>query len=124
MKYLALFGVIIFLLFAAVQINDPDPYIWIPVYLFAAVMSFLAFRGKYIKWLLFVSGIAYLIFSIYTFPPSLYNWVMDEINNTSLTMKTPSMEEARESLGSLVCFIFMASYFFYSLFRKRPSKYY
>lgn len=113
-----------FVLFAAVQINDPDPYIWIPVYLYASVISFLVFKGMYIKWLLLISAIAYLTFSISTFPPSLYNWMMDEINNTSLSMKTPSMEEARESLGSMICFVFIFTYFIHAVFRKKPSKYY
>ena len=41
--------VFIFILFAVVQYNDPDPYLWIPIYLFPAVLCFLATREKFYK---------------------------------------------------------------------------
>ncbi|MFM9911628.1 MAG: transmembrane 220 family protein, partial [Chitinophagaceae bacterium] len=37
----------VFFLFAALQYNDPDPYIWIPIYLYAVVLCWYAFKGKY-----------------------------------------------------------------------------
>jgi hypothetical protein len=122
MKYFALFGIILFVIFAAVQINDPDSYIWIPIYLFPAFMSFKAFKGQYPKWPLLIPALAYLAFSLITFPSLLSTWVMDELNNTSLSMKSPSMEEARESLGCMICFMFLGIYFLYSIFSKQASK--
>ena len=41
--------VFIFILFAVVQYNDPDPYLWVPIYLFPAVLCFLAAREKFYK---------------------------------------------------------------------------
>jgi hypothetical protein len=35
-----------FLLFAVLQYNDEDPYIWVPVYLFAAAVCWLDIAGK------------------------------------------------------------------------------
>jgi hypothetical protein len=35
-----IFGAI-FILFALLQINDPDPYLWIPIYGYASLICFL-----------------------------------------------------------------------------------
>jgi hypothetical protein len=84
--------------------------IWIPAYLTPAIFSYLALKGKYPVKIIVPFAILFLVFALYTFPPSLVQWVSDELNNPSLSMKTPSMEEARESLGSLICFVFLAVY--------------
>jgi hypothetical protein len=41
-----IFGVV-FILFALLQINDPDPYLWIPIYGYASLIAFLNARNKY-----------------------------------------------------------------------------
>jgi hypothetical protein len=45
-KFNTIFG-FIFVLFALLQYNDPDPYLWIPIYGFAALVCILNARGKY-----------------------------------------------------------------------------
>jgi hypothetical protein len=37
----------LFVVFALLQINDPDPYLWIPIYGYIALVCFLDARGKY-----------------------------------------------------------------------------
>lgn len=37
----------IYVVFALLQINDPDPYIWIPIYAVVALTCFLNARGKF-----------------------------------------------------------------------------
>ncbi len=37
----------LFIVFALLQINDPDPYLWIPIYGYVALVCFLDARGKY-----------------------------------------------------------------------------
>lgn len=37
----------LFLVSAGLQYNDPDPYLWMPIYLFGAVLCFLAARGRH-----------------------------------------------------------------------------
>jgi hypothetical protein len=37
----------IFILFALLQINDPDPYLWIPIYGYASLIAFLNAKDKY-----------------------------------------------------------------------------
>lgn len=122
MRYFALFGSIMFVLFALLQINDPDPYLWIPAYLLPAGLSLMVFRGSFPKYALPIAALIYLLFSIATFPPSLSQWIKDELNNSSLSMKTPSMEEARESLGSMICFVFLAIYYIYYWITNQKTK--
>jgi hypothetical protein len=42
---------LLFLFAAAVQYNDPDPLIWMPIYLLAATASLLPLAGVSIRWL-------------------------------------------------------------------------
>jgi hypothetical protein len=37
----------LFVVCALLQINDPDPYLWIPIYGYVALVCFLDARGKY-----------------------------------------------------------------------------
>ncbi|MEY3576764.1 MAG: hypothetical protein RL394_346 [Bacteroidota bacterium] len=37
----------LFVVCALLQINDPDPYLWIPIYGYVALVCFLNARGKY-----------------------------------------------------------------------------
>ena len=87
---------IMLILFAGLQYNDPDWYYWGPVYLLAAAWSWLALRQpeKFISWpiarigapisiALFLAGFVSL--ASYLGP----GWI--------------HVEEARESLGYLIC---------------------
>ncbi|MBZ9731434.1 transmembrane 220 family protein [Salegentibacter sp. JZCK2] len=62
--YRLLFGIwcILFLLFALVKWNDPDPELWTSIYAFAAMMSALAFfNNKFYMPLLILGAIAGII---------------------------------------------------------------
>lgn len=47
MKKFNIAFVFIFVLFAVVQVNDPDPYLWMPIYGYAALVCFLNTRRQY-----------------------------------------------------------------------------
>ena len=47
MKAFNYFFCAVFIVFAALQYNDPDPYLWIPIYLYAAVLCYLAAKGRF-----------------------------------------------------------------------------
>ena len=47
MKILNVFFCIVFIIFAALQYNDPDPYVWIPIYLYTAALCALAVKNKF-----------------------------------------------------------------------------
>lgn len=96
-----------FLLFAALQYNDPDPWLWIPIYLYAATACLLAARGhaytlmlrfgilfcfSYAGWLLFTHD-------------GVLEWIgIHDAENLVQTMKAtkPWVENTREFGGLLI----------------------
>lgn len=106
-----LFGLcsLLFLLFAYWQWNDPDPEVWVSIYALAAVLSALAAFDRYPLPLLLAGAVACLLGGIYFFPASVSEWVVQEWQQQDLSMKTLSMEEARESFGLLIISMVMAS---------------
>jgi hypothetical protein len=94
----------IFLLSCAVQYNDPDPGLWIAYYGYAALVTLLAFTGRYTL-LAPIGLLGYLIGFAYYLP----GWNLD----TVLLLREPKMsnervELAREAFGLLICAGWMA----------------
>jgi hypothetical protein len=103
------FNVILFilcLLFAALQYNDPDPYIWIPIYLCTALLAWFAFRGKfYVKWMMAAIGM-YVLYAAYLIwvPEGVIDWYTIHGSESLVqTMKAtkPWIEYTREFGGLL-----------------------
>jgi hypothetical protein len=124
MKYFNLVFAILFVLFAGLQYNDPDPYWWIPIYLYAAVLCWLASRGKYFP-KAYLAGIAvYLAYAVYLFftKDGVLDWAREhDAENLVQTMKAekPWIEDTREFGGLLILIVVMLIDFFYSK-RKAP----
>ncbi len=98
------FGIwsLLFIISAYVQLNDVDPWVWVSIYLIAAILSGLAATHRFpIVPLAIVTSLC-LIGAIYFFPPSVSDWIAQEWEQKDLTMKTMDMEEARESLGLML----------------------
>lgn len=99
-KHLGLIFAILFILFAVVQYNDPDPWIWIVIYGIVAIASFFQWIGK-------VSDKVLLLFSVVFFAatlsyvPDLMGWAEKGFPNIAGEMKTdnPHIELVRETLG-------------------------
>jgi hypothetical protein len=121
MRYLYLFFALIFTLFAAVQYNDPDPILWISIYLYATAVSIMAFFGKFNKPMILAGMIFYLAGAIYYFPPSVSDWINAEQQSQSLQMKMPFVEEAREALGLFICFLVLGLYMLKARSLARPK---
>ncbi|AHM58536.1 hypothetical protein D770_01310 [Flammeovirgaceae bacterium 311] len=97
-----------FLLFAFWQWNDPDPWLWMTLYVAAAVLCALAAAGRFPMPVLIPLIIACFIGAVYLFPSSVSGWVQQELEQQDLSMKTYSMEEARESFGLLVVAVILS----------------
>ena len=101
-----IFG-ILFVVFAALQFNDPDPYVWIPIYLFGAITCFLAARQSFHP-KLYLLGIAiYLGYAGYLFfaKDGMLDWLREHnAENISSTMKAtkPWIEATREFFGLMI----------------------
>jgi hypothetical protein len=90
-----LFG-IMFIYFAYLNINDIDPWIWVPIYLAAAVVCILAYfkiSNAYADALLVLFYIIY----------SIRNWPAKWEGVTMPMSHSINVERGRESLGLLIC---------------------
>jgi len=104
MKYFNLFLALLFALFALVQLNDPDPWGWVALYGFVAIVSaFAAFR-HYHKYILYL-GLGVVLIWMATLLPDFINWIkmgMPAITG-SMKAESPHVELTREFLGLLLC---------------------
>jgi hypothetical protein len=102
MKYIALFFTLVFLLFAGWQYNDPDPILWIPIYLIAAYATFRTYQGKANPEML-------LVLIVLSFAAGMNTWNMMTSwegffsEGGGLSMKTMNQELAREACGLWIC---------------------
>lgn len=101
-RYFFGFWFFVFLLFAYWQFNDPDPEIWVTVYIVAAIFSALAYRGIYPLVPIVIVILICFAGAVYFYPDSVSEWVNYELENKDLTMKTQQSEEARETFGLLI----------------------
>lgn len=100
---------LIFILFAYWQLNDPDPILWVPVYLIPTYTAFRAISGKVNTELMVVlfilSGVA-----------GLQTWVemtaWEGFITDGLSMKTMNQELAREAVGLWITTLSFATFYF------------
>lgn len=113
MRYFGYTMTAIFVVFAILQYNDPDPYIWIPIYLVAAAFSALAANKIGNKLALIAGMVLYFTGSILLFPANnMDEWLHAEEKAKGLEMNMPFVEEARESMGLFICFATFTIYLF------------
>lgn len=121
MKILNIVLAVIFILFAAVQFNDPDPFLWVAIYgLVAAVSAFAAWQ-KYNRPALIFLMVVCIGGSIYYFPGLIELFSDHEIGDLTKTMKAekPFIEKSRESLGLLLSFLVLLYHYFQAARQKR-----
>ena len=107
MKILNIFLCIVFIIFAGLQYNDPDPYVWIPIYGYAAILCGLAAKNKFYPRAYAVGILVYTIYAIYKFfcKDGVLDWMrFHNSENIAETMKAtkPWVEETREFFGLLI----------------------
>ncbi len=120
MKIFAAIFAVVFALFAAVQLNDPDPEIWTPIYLYGSVLSGLVFFRRYIPIMILGGVIGYFCGAVYIFTPDVFGtWIDEEMLNRSTGMKNATMEEGREFWGLVICFLVSTRYLFHAISRKK-----
>ena len=124
-----IFNFIFFILFvfsAALQYNDPDPYVWMPIYLYGAALCFLAFRRKYYPRAYLIGIAVYFVYAMYLVftNDGVLDW-LNKHNAESLvqTMKAekPWVEDTREFGGLLILIVVLLIDYFYAK-RKRTNR--
>jgi hypothetical protein len=119
MKAFNIVFTVLFIIFAALQYNDPDPYIWMPIYLYAASLCYFAAQKKfYPKAYLYGIGI-YALYAIYLFfdKSGVIDWASEHhAENIAQTMKAtkPWIEETREFFGLLILIVVLGINYSYS----------
>jgi len=104
-------NVVIFIVFALLQLNDPDPWGWTVIYLCAAGLWAAAAKNRVVLW--GCVGLAIIVSMwMFTLLPGFADWIrtgsMSQLFG-SLSMDKPYIEESREFLG-LGLILFSAAY--------------
>jgi hypothetical protein len=97
---------IVFLVFAFLQINDPDPLIWILIYGAMAVVCVMAIFSYYPLRFMILLLVAYVGYSFF-YIDGVTEWLKQE-NKAALFDNVAKMEhlyieESREFLGLMIC---------------------
>ncbi len=88
---------LLFMTCIALQYNDPDPLLWMPIYAIPALLSLLYFLHRGYLWVTLMAGVVYIIGAIYWCPP--LGSVPGNIFNN---------EEVREAGGLLLAGVWMS----------------
>lgn len=96
---------ILFLWAAALQYNDPDPYLWYTVYGIAAVGSMAFAIHKLSFTIAVILAVVYIIGGIFSWPATFQGVTIGQGD-------IKNIEEGREALGLLFCAVI---FFIYAL---------
>lgn len=94
----------IFLLFAYVQLNDPDPYVWIIVYGLVAVLFAVSNFVRLPKILIQLVILAFVLFAFYHVD-HFYDWLLSDNKSElfgDMIYDKPYIEGTREFMGLLI----------------------
>lgn len=112
-----------FMAFAALQVNDPDPVLWILIYGVMAVVSVMAIFDYYNRWLMIILTSLFIVYMVILFP-GVAEWFRQDdksvLFDDVMKMQYPYIEESREFLGLLICQVVLAVYLFRT-FRKKVA---
>jgi len=115
---------ILFILFAALQLNDPDPWVWIPLYLLAAGLCGYRFAGKVKPGLERISIGIYIVYALFLLfvRDGVVDWFDEhDAENLVQSMKAtkPWIENTREFGGLLIMVVVLSVNLFVD--RKKAS---
>jgi hypothetical protein len=118
MKLFNIFFCFVFIVFAALQYNDPDPYVWMPIYLYTSLMCWLAFRNKFYPAAYLIGIAVYALYAIYKIfdTNGLIDWITKHNEeNIAETMKAekPWIEETREFFGLVILIVVLLINYLY-----------
>jgi hypothetical protein len=124
MKAFNIIFCILFIISAGLQYNDPDPYLWVPIYLFGAFLCFKAYKGTYYPKAYLIGIGLYLVYGIYLFfdKYGVMSWLTEHnAENIAQSMKAtaPWIEETREFFGLVILIIVL--FINYTSYRRKRS---
>jgi hypothetical protein len=106
------FGVL-FLICAGLQWNDPDPYLWIPLYLLSALSCAYAFKGIPAVRLNGFNIVVYAAYAVYLFvaKDGVISWATEHHFDSlthSMLASAPWIENTREFGGLFIMLVVCA----------------
>ncbi len=101
MKIVNIFIFVLFAVFAVVQLNDPDPFLWFTIYLLVALIALLKIFGIFPRYTVRIFFILICAYALLHFPDFWY-WLTHD--NKSLLFgemiyDKPHIEGTREFMG-------------------------
>ncbi len=110
MKSFNLLFIVFFIISAALQYNDPDPHIWVPIYLYGAYLCYKALYKQYNPILYLIGFAGYISYAVYLFfdKQGVLTWAIEHhAENIAASMEAtkPWIEETREFGGLLILII-------------------
>jgi len=126
MKVFNILFCILFLISAGLQYNDPDLYIWIPIYLYGAILCWLAFRNQYYPKAYLAGIIIFAGYAVYFFftENGVLDWIQKhDAENIAANMKatTPWIEDTREFFGLVILIVVLLVNLIYAKRKSRSS---
>lgn len=113
MRILSLILAIMFLVFAFLQVNDPDPVHWVLIYGAMAAICVMAAFEYYPKKIMIALLVAYVAYSL-VFVPGMREWLRQDdqsaIFDDLAKMQHPYIEASREFLGLMICVAVLVVY--------------
>jgi hypothetical protein len=116
--------IILFILFAGLQYNDPDPYIWVTIYLYGAVVSYLALTNRFKLSLYYIGILVYSGYALFLLfdKTGAISWATEHhAENIVQSMKAtkPWIEETREFGGlAILITVFIINFFYHKRLNK------
>lgn len=119
MKIFNIIFCILFLVSAILQYNDPDPYLWMPIYLFVAILCALAAKGRFFPGLYLAGIFAYGMYAVFLLvkEDGMLDWMQQhEAENIAQSMKAthPWIENTREFFGLVIMILVLLVNYFYA----------
>ncbi|MBT1696835.1 hypothetical protein KK083_08130 [Fulvivirgaceae bacterium PWU4] len=106
MKIVNIILAVMFLAFAFVQINDPDPVLWIAIYGSMAVICIMAAFRYFFRIVMLVLLAAFVVYAVILLP-GMREWMAQPDRSVLFDdiakMQHLYIEEAREFLGLMIC---------------------
>ena len=122
MKVVHILFALMFLVFAGLQYNDPDPILWMPVYLAMVVVCILASLGKFYQRVNYLLIAGYVLFSL-IYIPGVIDWLRSPdpmlLFSEVAKMDYIYIEETREFMGLMICVVVLLWYI--SLAKKQAT---
>jgi hypothetical protein len=124
-KIFNIFFTVLFILSALLQYNDPDPYIWVPIYLYGTWICIDGARNRYHPKAYLAGVIVYITYAAYLFfdQTGVLNWWnLHQAENIVQEMEPdkPWIEETREFGGLILLILVILVNWIY--FRNRLKK--